>query len=142
MKCEIIINPLCEEKVVIYAKQKSPLTEQIEKLIEQDTTLLGYNENEIVSLNLNDINCISVISNKVYAICDNGQYLLKQRLYSLEEKLPNNFVKINQSCLANIKKMEKFDTSISGTLKILFKNGHTDYVSRRQLKLIKQRIGI
>ena len=142
MKCEIIINPLCEEKVVIYAKQKSALTEQIEKLIEQDTTLLGYNENEIVSLNLNDINCISVISNKVYAICDNGQYLLKQRLYSLEEKLPNNFVKINQSCLANIKKMEKFDTSISGTLKILFKNGHTDYVSRRQLKLIKQRIGI
>ena len=72
----------------------------------------------------------------------NEEYLLKERLYSLEEKLPETFVRINQSCLANIKKMDRFDTTISGTLKIQFKNGHMDYVSRRQLKTVKERIGI
>ncbi len=143
MKCEIIIDPVCEEKVLIYAKEKSALIEEIKKLAEQNQTeLLGYKNSEISKLDLTDINCISVINNKVYAVCDKERYLLKERLYSLEEKLPENFVKINQSCLANIRKMERFDTSISGTLKIRFKNGYTDYVSRRQLKTIKERIGI
>lgn len=143
LKCEIIIDPDCEEKVLIYVKEKSSLAEEIKKLAEQNPTeLFGYRDSEISKLELADINCISVINNKVYAICDKERYLLKERLYSLEEKLPENFVKINQSCLANIRKMERFDTSISGTLKIRFKNGYTDYVSRRQLKTIKERIGI
>ena len=143
MKCEIIIDSNCEEKIVVYAKQESPLTEEIKRLVEENPAeLLGYKDSQITKLNPTDIHCISVIKNKIYAICDKEQYLLKERLYTLEEKLPESFVKINQSCLANIKKMEKFDTTISGTLKILFKNGHTDYVSRRQLKTIKERIGI
>ena len=143
MKCEIIIDPLQEEKVVVYAKEKSTLTEEIQRIAEQySTSLFGYRDSEIIKLNLSDIVCVSVIGNRVYAICDNEQYLLKERLYTLEEKLPENFVKINQSCLANIKKMERFDTSISGTLKIRFRNAPTDYASRRQLKLIKERLGI
>ena len=95
-----------------------------------------------MKLTLADVCCFSIIDGRVYAVCGNNQYLLKERLYTLEEKLPENFVKIHQSCLANIKQMERFDTSISGTLKIRFKNGYTDYVSRRQLKLIKERLGI
>lgn len=143
MKCEIIIEPHCEEKVVVYAREENALVKEIKRLTQESSTvLLGYNDSEIVNLNLMEVHCISVIGNKVYALCDSKRYLLKERLYSLEEKLPKTFVKINQSCLANIKKMESFDTSISGTLKIRFKNGHIDYVSRRQLKLIKERLGI
>ena len=143
MKCEIIIDPVADERIVIYAKEKSVLVEEIRKIAEQsDAELFGYKDNEIVKLNLIDVHCISVIKNKVYAFLDAEQYVLKERLYVIEERLPQSFVKINQSCLANIKKMERFDTSVSGTLKIHFKNGHTDYVSRRQLKSIKERLGI
>ena len=60
----------------------------------------------------------------------------------MEKKLPENFVKINQSCIANIDKINRFDASFSGTLKLIFKNSYTDYVSRRQLKTVKERIGI
>ena len=70
------------------------------------------------------------------------KFEIKTRLYVIEEKLPENFIKINQSCIANINQIERFDASISGTLKIRFKNGYTDYVSRRQLKNVKERIGI
>lgn len=143
MKCEIIIDPLQEEKVVIYAKENNSQIEDIKRFAENSTSeILGYENHEIVKINPLDIHCVTILENKVYAICDNDRYILKDRLYSLEEKLPNTFVKINQSCLANIKKMERFDTSISGTLKIKFKNGHIDYVSRRQLKVIKERLGI
>lgn len=143
VKCEIIIDSDCEEKVIIYARENNSLVKEIKSLAEQSSKeIIGYKDAEIVKLNSDNIECITVINNKIYALCGKEEYLLKERLYSLEEKLLETFVRINQSCLANIKKMDRFDTTISGTLKIQFKNGHTDYVSRRQLKTVKERIGI
>ena len=143
MKCEVIIDPSCEEKVVIHAKERSETIDKILSLIQADSSeLLGYKDNEIIKLCPDDIYYISIIDGKVYAACEKEKYLLKERLYSLEDKLPESFIKINQSCLANIRKTQKFSTSISGTLKIVFKNGDTDYVSRRQLKNVKERLGI
>jgi len=60
----------------------------------------------------------------------------------LEEKLSSDFIKINQSCIVNIKKIEKFSASIYGTLNIKLKNGYSDYVSRRNMKKIKERFGL
>lgn len=143
MKCEIIIDSALEEKIVIYAKENSVLIEDIKQMVEKSSIgLVGYNEKEMVTLNPLDIYCVTIIDNKVFAICENEKLKLKERLYSLEERLPETFIKINKSTLANIQKIERFDASISGTLKILFKNGYVDYVSRRQLKTIKERLGI
>ena len=143
MKCEIIIDPLCEEKVIVYAKEESDAVKEIKRIAMQlSSEILGYNGSEIIKLDLLDIQYITITAGKVYAVCEKDKYQLRERLYSLEEKLPSCFVKINQSCLANIKKTDRFDTSISGTLKIRFKNGDTDYVSRRQLKTVKERLGI
>lgn len=143
MKCEIIIDPNCQERVVIYAREDSPLLYSIRQFVEESSPgLMGFRDGKTVKLNPYDIHCITVIDRKVYAICETEQLQLKERLYTLEEQLPPVFVKVNQSCLANITKIEKFDASISGTLKLHFKNGYTDYVSRRQLRAVKERIGI
>ena len=143
MKCKVIIDETCDERVEIYTRHSSPMIEEIRRLAEgYKTQLIGYKDKEIVPLDLAEVICITVIGTKVYAICENEKYLLKDRLYVIEEGLPDNFVKINQSCIANIKKIKSFDASISGTLKVRFQNGHTDYVSRRQLKSVKERLGI
>lgn len=143
MNCEIIIDRDCEERVVIYAQAHTPLVEDIRRLAEENgIALMGYRDREIVRLNPLDVYCFAVLDNKVYAVCENEQLQLKQRLYQIEGLLPDGFVKINQSCIANLKKVERFDASISGTLKLRFKNGYVDYVSRRQLKCIKERLGI
>lgn len=143
MKCKVIIDENCHERIEIYARQNSPLIEDIKRLAEgYKTELVGYKDKEILPLDLTEVVCIAVEGNKVYAICEKEKYLLKERLYVIEEGLPDNFIKINQSCLANIKKIKSFDASISGTLKVRFQNGYTDYVSRRQLKAIKERLGI
>ena len=143
MKCEVIIDSGCDERVVIYAKADSPFVQSIKALAEGGgVEFLGYRGKEMVPLNPAEIYCVGVIGGKVYALCQNERFLLKQRLYNLEAVLPDCFVKINQSCIANINMIERFDASISGTLKLRFKNGYTDYVSRRQLKSIKERLGI
>lgn len=143
MKCEIILDANCEERVVIYARRENTLVKQIQQLTEESSIeFIGYNGKEIIKLEPSEIYCVTIIDGKIFAICEKEQYQIKDRLYVLEKKLPDSFVKINQSCIANFQKIGSFDASISGTLKIRFKNGYTDYVSRRQLKLIKERIGI
>ncbi len=143
MKCTLIITDEHEEEVVIYARERTKLTNDIEVLVCGSVPeLIGYKENEVVKLNSDLISCFTVEGNKVYALTDSEKLQIKLRLYQLEEILPDTFVKINQSCIANIRKIERFDTSVSGTLLIKFKNGYKDYVSRRQMKAVKERFGL
>ena len=143
MKCTLIITNEHEEEVVIYARERTKLTDDIEALVIGSVPeLIGYKENQTVKLSSDSVYCFTVEDNKVYALTDSEKLQIKLRLYQLEEILPDTFVKINQSCIANIRKIERFDTSVSGTLLIKFKNGYKDYVSRRQMKAVKERFGL
>ena len=54
----------------------------------------------------------------------------------------SSFIKINQSAIANLKMIRKFDSTIGGTIKVVFKNGHVEYVSRRNIQRLKERLGL
>lgn len=143
MKFSLFIDREREEECVIYAKEKSRLTDEIERLISEDALdFIGYKDSSIIKLNLSEVYCFIVEGGKTYAITQNDKLIVKYRLYQLEEKLTESFVKINQSCIANIKKIKRFDASFSGSLSVVFKNGYSDYVSRRQLKKVRERMGV
>ncbi len=143
MKYTLNLDKTREEEIIIFAHEKNELIESIEKLVQNDNlTLIGYKDQQIFKLDIKDVFCFTVEGNKIYAILENNKLQLKQRLYLIEQALDNTFVKINQSCVANIKKIDHFDASISGSLIVVFKNGHRDYVSRRQIKAVKERMGI
>jgi DNA-binding LytR/AlgR family response regulator len=143
MKLRIVIDKNRDEQILIYAHEKTALICEIEQLVNNDSfDLTGYGETETIKLNLNEICCFITEENKVYALTEKGKYRLKSRLYQIEENLNDNFVKINQSCIANIKKIDKFKASVGGALTVIFKNGYEDYVSRRNLKNVKERLGL
>ena len=143
MKLKIFIDKDHEEEVIVYTRKRTELVSAIEKLINQnDMNLMGFNETEVVPLTAEEVFCFISENGKVYAITEKEKLLIRQRLYQLEENLSDDFLKINQSCLANVKKIARFDTSISGNLTVRFRNGYTDYVSRRNLRNIKERFGI
>ena len=143
MKCKTVIDKTREEEVIIYAHERNETVEAIEKLVlRSDFELIGYLGKSAVRLEWSEVYCFTVEDNKVYAVTENEKLQLKHRLYQIEELADNDFVKINQSCVANISHIKRFDASISGTLRVVFKNGYTDYVSRRQLKTVKERLGL
>lgn len=143
MKIQIVIDPNRDEEIHIFAHEKTQLINEIEELVKSSSfDLIGYTEDETVKLNLNDVYCFVTDNNKVYALTENEKYRLKSRLYQLEENLNNNFVKINQSCIANIKKVDRFKATVGGSLTVIFKNGYVDFVSRRNLKNVKERLGL
>lgn len=139
MKCEIVIDKNCEEKVVVFAHEKTPLVCEIENLV-LEKVLTGYNDTEIVKLELSKVFAFFCESNKVFALLEDKRFELKMRLYQIEEFAGKSFLKVNQSCIVNVGKIEKFEASLYGGLSVVLKNGHRDFVSRRQLKAVKERI--
>ena len=142
MKYNLIIEPEREEEVIVYAHKRSELTDRIEAVvISENEDLIGYTEQGVIRLDLADIYAFTVEDSKVYALTECEKMVLKLRLYQLEERYSYEFLKINQSCLVNVKMIKRFDSSIGGSLMVELKNGYRDYVSRRQLKAVKERIG-
>lgn len=142
MNIRIIIDKNREEEILIYAHEKDDLVSEIERLVYESTTeLIGYKDNEAKKLNLLNVNCFISENNRVFAVTDE-KLQVKLRLYQIEEKLDENFIKINQSCIANIRQIEKVEATFSGSLTVVFKNGYRDYISRRNLKSVKERLGV
>ena len=145
MKYTLHIDKSHDEERTVFVHEKTPLIERIEALIEEDgrsSKIVGYKSEEIVVLDPREIFCFTLEDKKLYAITKRGRYLLKMRLYEIEEHLPPSFIKINQSAIANLDLVDRFSAAIGAGLEIHFKNGHKDYVSRRQIKLLKERLGI
>ena len=144
MKCFTFIDKNEEEKVIIYSKERTSLVEQIEKLVSSSgVSLTGTYEDSSILINPIDVSCFVVEGGKIYALINEKKYQLKERLYQLEDMSFNEyFVKLNQSCLANIKQIKEFKASIGGAVMVVFQNGYKDYISRRELKNVKERIGL
>lgn len=143
MKYSLIIDKNKEEEVIVIAHERHELVEKIEKLVfNNDKELTGYLDDEIIILDISKIACFISSDNNVYALVGENRYRVKKRLYQIEEILDGDFIKINQSCIANINQISRFKASFNGFLEVIFKNGYKDYVSRRELKNVKGRMGI
>lgn len=145
MKFKLVIDKTKDEEVVATVRERSALTEQIEALVmaySGSDRIAAYTEDDLKMLPISQIECITILDGKTYAVDVHGkQYRLKQRLYELEEVLPSNFIRINKSAIANEARLECFSASFSGAVDAVFKCGYKEYVSRRCFAEIKRRFG-
>ena len=142
MKFRLIIDKEKEEEVVVTAHGHSPLIDEIEALISKHADHIpGYTEDDIKMLSVSEIECVTVLGGKTYAIdTKNCRYRLKQRLYELEATLPPSFIRINKSTLANETRLDRFAVTYAGSVDAVFKCGYREYVSRRCFAEIKRRL--
>ena len=142
MKLTVIIDKEKDEEIVLYLKEHNALEERIKGLLDSNEVgLIGYDGQQIVRLEMDEVSCFSVELGRTVAVVGKKRYRIDKRLYELSALLDESFIKINQSCIANIKMIERFDASLGGSLIVIFKDGNRDYISRRQLKSVKERIG-
>ena len=142
MKFRLIIDKEKAEEIVATVHSRTALIDEIEALISKHADRIpGYIEDDIKLLSVSEIECITVLDGKTYAIdSKNRQYRLKQRLYELEATLPSSFIRINKSALANEKALDRFKVTYAGSVDAVFKCGYTEYVSRRCFAQIKRRL--
>ena len=144
MKFRLIIDKEQDEEVVARVNERTALIDEIEALILKHTgadRIPGYTEDDIKMLSVSEIECVTVLDGKTYAIDGkNRQYRLKQRLYELEQQLPSSFIRINKSTLANEARLDRFQVTYAGSVDAVFKCGYREYVSRRCFAQIKRRL--
>ena len=144
MKFQLIISKEAEEVIVATVNERTTFIDEIEALIQKHTgpdRIPGYTEDDIKMLSVSEIECITVLDGKTYAIdTRNCRYRLKQRLYELEQQLPASFIRINKSSLANETYLDRFAVTIAGSVDAVFKCGYREYVSRRCFAQIKRRL--
>lgn len=141
MKFKLIIDKDKDEELIITAHRRTPLIDEIESLLSSYAGRIpGYTEDDIRLLPFSDIECVTVLDGKTYAVdSKNRRYRLKQRLYELEAVLPSSFIRINKSTLANEARLDRFSVTYAGSVDAVFKCGYKEYVSRRCFAQIKRR---
>ena len=143
MRFQLLIDKSKDEEVVVTAHDRSPLTDAIEALVLGQASadrIPGYTEEDINMLAFSEIECVTVLDGKTYAIdSSNRRYRLKLRLYELEKILPAYFIRINKSALANEQRLDRFAVSYASSVDAVFQCGYREYVSRRCFAEITRR---
>lgn len=110
MQVEIKIDGSCiDPKVIILtASMTEDVSNIIKKLSENSSQIIsGYKDEKIEILEQTDLIRIYANSGKVYAVTDKGEYILRLRLYEIENRLPSNqFIRISNSEIINLKKSQ------------------------------------
>lgn len=128
-----------QPKIVIYTREITPEITQLIDRLSSPATLNGFEGSQVYPLSLTEIVRIFTDGQKVYA--ENRakkRFLVKERLFALEEQLKGSgFIRISHSEIANMKQVHSLDLSLTGNITLVFQNGVTTFVSRRQMKNIK-----
>lgn len=144
MKFKLLINPHKNEIVQAQVHQKSIFTDNLEKFVltnGNSNSIIGYDDRDHVILQLEDIVIITILDNKITAICiNNKRYHLRKRIYQLTNELPNNFWRINKSSIVNKIYIDRFEETKTAGVNIVMKNGLSDYVSRRCFSKIRKEL--
>lgn len=134
-----------ETKVIIVTDE---ITENVKELMnrlsqEYSQVIAGFQQERLEILEPQSIYRIYAGNPKVFAVTDKGEYVLRSRLYELEEQLVREkFIRISNSEIVNLKRIKNFDLSYAGTIGVTLTNGETTFVSRRYVPKIKQALGI
>ncbi len=145
MQLEVKIDSACTEpKVVILT---ASMTEEVNlilnRLSDQSPQMItGSRDDRFEVIEQADLIRIYASAGKVFAVNRKGEYTLRLRLYEIEERLPHQFVRISNSEIINLKKVDSFDLSLTGTICVKLADGTVTYVSRRYVSKLKKILGI
>lgn len=141
-------NQKDEIEVIINAPQNAnevnQIIENIQAISNQIDTIVGEKENKLFIIPVNEIICFYAKEKNNYGKTKEGEFRIKKKLYELEENLnKKQFIRISNSCIANVKFIQNFDLSKIGDILVHFTDGTKEYVSKRRisqvLKFLKER---
>ena len=144
MKLELNIDEKVKETLVVVSANK--IDKEVQNLINyieySSEYLIGIVENKASIIDIDEIIRVYIEDRKTFVVTLKDKYVVKKKLYEVENMVTRNFIKISQSEIANIKFIKNLDFSNTGTIVIKYKNSDISYVSRRMIKEFKLKLGI
>lgn len=123
----------------VLSSKANELKDLLEDILLEKITV--YKNFETKAVALHEVVRIYSNNKKVYLRTADEIYEVKERLYVLEERLNDkNFVRISNTEIVNISKIEKLDMTYVGTIKMIMKNSDITFVSRRNVSRLKAKL--
>lgn len=97
---------------------------------------------ETLMCRFDQIYYIESIDKRTYIYTKDNCYETKYRLYELDEKLSNNFLRCAKAMIINIRKIKSVKSEINGRMTATLLNGEQVIIARSYVKNLKERIGI
>lgn len=142
-KVRIEIDPDCEEEIIIRCRNMSEEAMRIESVV----SALEASEMELeLGEKLHFVKICSLLffetdGSKTAAHTVDRMYYTDLKLYELEERLPNSFMRISKSCIINVNAVSSIHKEITGICEAFFRNTPKKvYVSRSYYKPFKEKI--
>lgn len=144
MKVELNIDKKLGETIVTISTNK--VNDEIQNLVNyienKEDYFIGVLDGKVRLLSTEDIIRVYVEDRKVYVVTVEGKFIVRKKLYEVQNTLTKDFIKISQSEIANVKYIHSLDLGLRGTIVINYKNSDISYVSRRMLKEFKMKLGL
>lgn len=144
MKVELKFSSAVKEPyAVIYSDS---LTDEVASAVmyleNTGKIITGEDNGKISILQPNEIYMVRVESERTIIYGRDKKYYSSKRLYQLENQLGKNFMKISKSTIINLGHIKCIEPTFKGMMKLVMKNGCTDYISRKYLPNFKKYLGI
>ncbi len=143
MKIKIEIDEnLTEEEIVI---RGSSLTEEmtavqkaVADVLARKQTLTFYKKETEYYIPLDEILFFETEDGGISAHTASDVYVVKYKLYELEQVLPRNFIRVSKSTILNVSKVYSVERNLTASSIVQFADSHKQvYVSRYYYKSLK-----
>lgn len=146
MKVQIeLVNDLAEDEVLIRCGHVDETIQKIHQyILEQSSSgprITFYKQNQEFYFSLDDVLFFETEGEHIYAQTANDAYLVKYRLYELEDLLPRQFIRASKSTIVNIRQVYSIARNLTASSLVQFNNSHKQvYVSRFYYQDLRQRL--
>ncbi len=112
-------------------------------LVSDNQKIVGNYEGESFLIEQSDIYYIESVDDKVFAYTEDKLYSLNLKLYELEKKLSSRyFFRASKSCIVNISHIVSLKSLFNGRIQATMKSGEYVVISRSQVALFKEKLGV
>jgi len=132
-----------ENSITIRATEWTSELEEIVNVIKKNKQqrLFGIDSEQTIVLDPNEVDFIYAEKRKTYAALEKRRIEIKLKLYEVEENLVSyNFMRFSKSVIGNISRIERFELSFNGNLCVYFQSGNKEYITRKYVNPIKERL--
>lgn len=131
-----------EERAIIQCYHIDDDIKNIIRFIKStDAMLTGYIDERVSRIPLQDIFCIEVVDNRVFAYTRDQVYELKCKLYEFETLYGDqSFFRCSKSFIINLMKIDSVRPVLNGRFSATLFNGEEVIISRQYVPELKKRL--
>ena len=130
--------------VEIHCREVTSETERLERYISRfDERLQATSEGNTYNVQIDEILYIESVDKKTFLYTSGHVLQTEKRLYELEELLDEKtFFRASKSVIVNLNKITKLKPEVTRNILATLTNGEVIVISRRNVKALKELIGV